>query len=134
MITVPAEFASFTEQRAGAAGRQWIESLPRLVADLCEQWDLQVDGEPLHGGLALVVPMLRGTEPLDGVPAACVPEPAIAAPMVFAHSPRNIRPSIAVITRRDSAGRRPDMPAWSGEPLCRLAGADAPIRLTTTSQ
>ena len=36
-------------------GREWLDALPVLVAARCRQWDLHVDGDPLHGSNALVV-------------------------------------------------------------------------------
>jgi streptomycin 6-kinase len=44
------------------AGRQWLDTLPDLVAAQCRRWDLQVDGDPLHGSNALVVPVRQRDE------------------------------------------------------------------------
>lgn len=63
VITVPAEFAANALARDGEAGRQWIEQLPELVAQLCDEWELTVDGAVMHGYLGLVVPVRRGEEP-----------------------------------------------------------------------
>lgn len=46
-------------------GRVWLEGLPRLVDDLLQDWDLQVDGAAMHGYSALVLPVRRA----DGTPA-----------------------------------------------------------------
>lgn len=62
MIIVPETFARDTITREGDAGRQWIERLPQLVADLCHQWHLVIDGAPMHGYLGVVVPVQRGNE------------------------------------------------------------------------
>lgn len=62
MITVPENFAKTTIVREGEAGRQWLDHLPRLVADLCAQWDLVIEGAVMHGYLGLVVPVRRGEE------------------------------------------------------------------------
>ncbi|MGZ4445177.1 MAG: aminoglycoside phosphotransferase family protein [Nocardioides sp.] len=35
----------------------WLDALPRLVADLLEEWELAVDGEAMHGHCSLVVPV-----------------------------------------------------------------------------
>lgn len=35
----------------------WVDRLPRLVADLVEEWELEIDGEPTHGFTALVLPV-----------------------------------------------------------------------------
>lgn len=62
MIIVAETFARDTITREGDAGRQWIEDLPQRVADLCRQWDLVIDGAPMHGYLGVVIPVLRGNE------------------------------------------------------------------------
>lgn len=63
MITIPAGFARDTITREGEAGRQWLAELPHLVDLLCQQWQLTIDGAPMHGYLGLVVPVQRGAEP-----------------------------------------------------------------------
>ncbi len=63
MITVPEDFARATIAREGDAGRAWIRALPDHVKALCEQWNLAVDGSPMHGFLSLIVPVRRGDEP-----------------------------------------------------------------------
>jgi streptomycin 6-kinase len=37
--------------------RPWLDALPRLVADVVEEWQLTYDGEPRHGQCALVLPV-----------------------------------------------------------------------------
>lgn len=65
MIDVPPEFAASTVAREGEAGEAWLAALPGLVAKLCEHWGLEVAGAPMHGYVAVVVPVVR-----DGVPLA----------------------------------------------------------------
>lgn len=56
-------------------GREWLDQLPVLVTERCGRWDLRIEGEPLHGSNALVVPvpseqgaaMLRLSPPGDDV-------------------------------------------------------------------
>jgi streptomycin 6-kinase len=60
VITVPERFAADTLVREGAAARTWLARLPELVGQLCVRWGLRVTGDPMHGYLALVVPVLRG--------------------------------------------------------------------------
>ncbi|MGH8775868.1 MAG: aminoglycoside phosphotransferase family protein [Jiangellaceae bacterium] len=36
----------------------WLERLPRLAADFLERWTLRVDGDPMHGFCAMVVPVM----------------------------------------------------------------------------
>ncbi|MCE7983474.1 MAG: hypothetical protein DYG89_20065 [Caldilinea sp. CFX5] len=62
MFVVPETFARDTIRREGEAGRQWIDSLPRLVDALCHRWNLVIDGAPLHGYLGVVIPVQRGTD------------------------------------------------------------------------
>jgi streptomycin 6-kinase len=62
MITIPHDFAMAAITRAGDAGRTWLAELPLLIAAFCQEWQLVVDGAPLHGHLGLVVPVRRGAE------------------------------------------------------------------------
>lgn len=59
MIEVPEAFAASTVAREGPSGERWLNSLPSLVAELCERWDLRVSGAPMHGYVAVVVPVVR---------------------------------------------------------------------------
>jgi hypothetical protein len=56
MITVPGTFRVMPRWWHDHRGRAWLDALPVLVASQCRRWDLQVDGDPLHGSNALVVP------------------------------------------------------------------------------
>jgi streptomycin 6-kinase len=60
LIKVPEGFAAGTVTREGEAARTWLARLPELVGELCVRWGLRVTGDPMHGYLALVVPVLRG--------------------------------------------------------------------------
>lgn len=42
---------------------EWVASVPRRLADALEAWDLTVDGPPVHGHTAVVVPVLSGGDP-----------------------------------------------------------------------
>jgi streptomycin 6-kinase len=65
LVTVPESLRAFGRwQREGEAGQRWLMSLPELVAEQCERWGLLLDGEPMHGGNGLAVPVKRGDEPL----------------------------------------------------------------------
>ena len=59
MITVPETFRAMPRWWHDHRGRDWLDLLPVLVASQCRQWNLQVDGDPLHGSNALVVPVRR---------------------------------------------------------------------------
>lgn len=41
----------------------WVDGVPRIVRDLLDEWDLSVDGEPMHGWTSLVVPVRTGGRP-----------------------------------------------------------------------
>lgn len=41
----------------GPAWAQWVDRLPRLVADVLGDWQLGADGDPMHGHCSLVVPV-----------------------------------------------------------------------------
>ena len=43
--------------RRGPAWADWVDRLPGLVGGLLQEWQLQVDGTPMHGYVALVVPV-----------------------------------------------------------------------------
>ena len=58
--------ASTSSARWGRTGPRWLDSLPRLLTDILEEWGLARDGEDLwHGFCSLVAPVV--TE--DGEPA-----------------------------------------------------------------
>ncbi|MBN6041949.1 aminoglycoside phosphotransferase family protein [Amycolatopsis sp. 195334CR] len=65
MTAVPAGLlASGAWQRAGPAGRHWVEELPRTFERLRARWSLTPDGEARHGYHAMVQPVRRDGEPL----------------------------------------------------------------------
>ncbi|MFE2641664.1 aminoglycoside phosphotransferase family protein [Streptomyces nigra] len=66
MIEVPAELAASQQEYNGEAGRAFVAALPTLTAGFLDRWELAVDGRPMHGVAALVVPVTRR----DGTPAA----------------------------------------------------------------
>lgn len=56
-LQVPAAFAAATAAREGEAGRRWLETLPVLIGALLERWELTVDGDAVHGYVAVVLPV-----------------------------------------------------------------------------
>jgi streptomycin 6-kinase len=60
LISVPERFAADTLTREGEAAQPWLARLPELVGKLCARWGLRVTGDPMHGYMALVVPVVRG--------------------------------------------------------------------------
>lgn len=62
MTILPPAVAAFAER--GPEWARFVAALPGTVDDLLAAWSLRVDGEPRHGEVALVVPVLTddGTE------------------------------------------------------------------------
>lgn len=65
-IRIPDELIESQYAYAGEPGRAFIAALPARVAEFAERWDLAVDGAPMHGMAALVLPVVRRR---DGAPA-----------------------------------------------------------------
>jgi streptomycin 6-kinase len=63
VISVPPRFAAELVAEAGEPARQWLAGLPALAERLLAEWDLTVDGEPMHGAASLVVPVRAAGEP-----------------------------------------------------------------------
>ncbi|WP_430334781.1 aminoglycoside phosphotransferase family protein [Rhodococcus sp. ACT016] len=64
MIEVPAALVAMQHKHGGAAGRAFVDALPRLVDVMLERWNLTPTGAPMHGWSALVLPVRdrRGDE------------------------------------------------------------------------
>lgn len=62
MIDLPQSYLD--QPRWWHDGQEWLARLPGTVEEQCRRWGLQRDGALMHGANALVVPVLRGTEPL----------------------------------------------------------------------
>jgi streptomycin 6-kinase len=60
-IDLPAGVLAFADR--GPEWAAYVERLPRLFRELAEEWGLEVDGEPTHGFVSLVVPVRRAGEP-----------------------------------------------------------------------
>lgn len=64
-VRVPAGLRALPDREP--SWEPWLDRLPRLSADLLDEWDLEPDGEPGHGQCSLVLPVVvRRT----GTPAA----------------------------------------------------------------
>lgn len=59
MIVMPEEFARCTVDREGEPGEAWLAGLPGIVEELLERWECEPDGEVMHGGVGVVVPVRR---------------------------------------------------------------------------
>lgn len=66
MVEIPEELAAAQVKYNGEKGRDFIARLPQLVSEFLDRWELTVDGRPMHGLTALVLPVLRRT---DATPA-----------------------------------------------------------------
>ena len=54
-VEIPPKFAAFADRSADWAA--WLDALPRLVADVMDDWALRYDGSPAHGECAVVIPV-----------------------------------------------------------------------------
>src|SRR5687768_9139653 len=72
-VHVPEELVAWHLRLYGEATRSWIDAAPHLVEGLIDKWRLHVDGPPLHGAVALVVPVRRE----DGVRAMLKLQPLV---------------------------------------------------------
>ncbi|MGW6945319.1 aminoglycoside phosphotransferase family protein [Streptomyces xanthophaeus] len=61
MPRIPEAFAHSTVEREGAAGAAWLAELPGIVAELLGRFGCVPDGEVMHGGVGVVVPVRRGS-------------------------------------------------------------------------
>src|SRR5688572_17236990 len=59
MIEIPEQFARDTLQREGESGRRWVESLPQLIEQYLQRWDLHIDGPVMHGYIGVVLPVIH---------------------------------------------------------------------------
>ncbi|MFE9280765.1 aminoglycoside phosphotransferase family protein [Nocardiopsis alba] len=55
-VTVPDDLV---ESLTGFFGADWVRSLPLLAARRIDRWELTVTGAPMHGAIALVLPVRR---------------------------------------------------------------------------
>ena len=59
VIDIPDELAAAQENFNGEAGRAFIAGLPGLAERFLERWGLRLDGRPMYGMCALVLPVVR---------------------------------------------------------------------------
>jgi len=96
---VPAGLATSQLKYFGEAGRVWVAGLPALATSCFERWELEPDGVPMFGALALVLPVRRADgsaaalklQPVDdetrGEPAALRAWAGVGAVRLFEHDP-----------------------------------------------
>lgn len=56
MRRLPSAVLAFADR--GPAWATFVDTLPRTIDDLLDAWGLRVDGEPMHGECALVLPVV----------------------------------------------------------------------------
>ncbi|MGW4958777.1 aminoglycoside phosphotransferase family protein [Nonomuraea sp. NPDC004186] len=85
MIGIPEVFARSTAEREGDPGAAWLAELPGIVDELLERWGCVPDGEVMHGGVGVVVPVRRRGEGVDAVLKVSFPHPGnVHEPDAFA--------------------------------------------------
>jgi streptomycin 6-kinase len=62
MIGMPEEFVRGTVGREGELGAKWLAELPGIVEELLGRWGCVPDGEVVHGGVGVIVPVRRRAE------------------------------------------------------------------------
>jgi streptomycin 6-kinase len=62
MIGIPEAFARSTVEREGEPGAVWLAELPGIVDELLGRWGCVPDGEVMHGGVGVIVPVRRRAE------------------------------------------------------------------------
>ncbi|WP_338751454.1 aminoglycoside phosphotransferase family protein [Janibacter alittae] len=92
-----AERMAGLEAEGGPTGADWVAALPHLLADVLEEWSLEVDGPAMAGQCALVLPV-RG------------PEGRAALKLGWPHA--------------EAEGEHLALRAWDGRSAVRLLGAD----------
>ncbi|WP_327587205.1 aminoglycoside phosphotransferase family protein [Nonomuraea sp. NBC_00507] len=97
-ITVPPALTASHIKYDGEAGRAWSAGLPALAERYLEEWELRLDGEPGHGVVSLVLPVLR----TDGTKAALKLQPVTA----------------------ENATEAMGLRAWDGDGSVRLLASD----------
>ena len=68
---IPADLVESHGKFFGAAGEPWLTALPTLAATCLDRWQLRLDGPPMCGAVAMVLPVLRA----DGTRAALKLQP-----------------------------------------------------------
>ena len=78
-LIIPAKLAATAVAWEGEMARDWLATLPTLVAEVAEQWDLEV-GAPLEpgGNISWVAPVHRRRDGLDAVLKLQLPHPESA--------------------------------------------------------
>lgn len=98
MIDIPEELAAVQAEVNGDEGRAFIARLPELAAEFLRRWGLRVDGPPMHGWSALILPVTAA----DGTRAVLKLQ----------------------LLDEESAGEPVALRRWDGDGAVRLLGHD----------
>src|SRR6188474_705530 len=74
MIRIPDAFVRTTVERERGPGAAWLDQLPAIVDELLQRWDHVPDGEVMHGGVGVIVPV-RGRAGETAVLKVSFPHP-----------------------------------------------------------
>ena len=99
-MRVPEELVAYLLKWYGEAGQSWVDAAPDLVVECLDDWRLRVDGSPMNGAWALIVPVVRE----DGVRAVL-----------------KLSPQFEEHIRSEPIALR----AWNGDGAVRLLESDA---------
>ncbi|WP_328720984.1 aminoglycoside phosphotransferase family protein [Streptomyces sp. NBC_00247] len=66
MSDIPEEMIATQTMFNGAAGRAFTDALPELAGRYLREWGLRVDGPPMYGMCALVLPVVRASGGPEG--------------------------------------------------------------------
>lgn len=83
MIDIPGELAAAQAKYNGEAGRAFIARLPELAAEFLDRWELTIDGRPMHGVSALVLPVVRADRTPAVLKLQLVDEESIGEPVAL---------------------------------------------------
>ncbi|MFH0519232.1 aminoglycoside phosphotransferase family protein [Streptomyces sp. M41] len=98
VIDIPEELAAVQAEVNGDEGRAFIARLPELAAEFLRRWGLRVDGPPMHGWSALILPVTAA----DGTRAVLKLQ----------------------LLDEESAGEPVALRRWDGDGAVRLLGHD----------
>jgi streptomycin 6-kinase len=58
-MEIPEKFKAGVRAERGSDGEVWLNELNSVINSFCQTWNLQIDGEIMHGYVAVVIPVKR---------------------------------------------------------------------------